>query len=94
MDKMQSNANASIGRGNVGGGGRGRPVQKPHDLRGTMKMLWQALSGLRGQLALVCGIALVISAASVVIPLISGAAVDACGTGPGEVNSPCCAIPC
>ena len=88
MDKMQSNANASIGRGNVGGGGRGRPVQKPHDLRGTMKMLWQALSGLRGQLALVCGIALVISAASVVIPLISGAAVDACGTGPGEVNFP------
>lgn len=88
MDKMQSNANASIGRGNVGGGGRGRPVQKPHDFAGTMKMLWRALSGLRGQLAVVCGIALVISGASVVIPLISGAAIDACGTGPGEVNFP------
>ncbi|MEA4824674.1 MAG: ABC transporter ATP-binding protein [Clostridiaceae bacterium] len=88
MDKMQSNANASIGRGNVGGGGRGRPVQKPHDFAGTMKMLWQALSGLRGQLAVVCGIALIISGASVIIPLISGAAIDACGTGPGEVIFP------
>ena len=51
MDKYQSSATSSIGRGGgTGGWGRrGRPVQKPHDFRGTMKMLWQALSGLESK---------------------------------------------
>ena len=88
MDKYQSSATSSIGRGGgTGGWGRrGRPVQKPHDFRGTMKMLWQALAGLKGKLALIGLIAVIVSGASVVIPLLSGAAVDAIGTG--NVNFP------
>ena len=83
MDKYQSSATSSIGRGGgTGGWGRrGRPVQKPHDFRGTMKMLWQAMAGLKGKLALIGLIAVVVSGASVVIPLLSGTAVDAIGTG-------------
>lgn len=84
MDKMQSNANASIGRG--GGPRRGMPVQKPHDFKGTMGMLWKYMAGLRGRLLWVSGIVLVISGASIIIPLLSGAAIDAMGVNPGEVN--------
>ncbi len=88
MDRMQSSATASIGRAGGTGGGpkRGRPVQKPRDFRGTMKMLWNAMRGLRWELAAVCVIAMTVSGLSVVIPLLAGRAVDACGTGPGEVR--------
>ena len=90
MDKYQSSANSSIGHGGGGGGWgrRGRPMQKPHDFRGTMKMLWNAMAGLRGWLLLIAAIAMTVSGASVIIPLLSGSIIDACGTGPGEVRFP------
>ena len=90
MDKYQSSANSSIGHGGGGGGWgrRGRPMQKPHDFRGTMKMLWNAMAGLRGRLLLIAAIAMTVSGASVIIPLLSGSIIDACGTGPGEVRFP------
>ncbi|MBR6747614.1 MAG: ABC transporter ATP-binding protein [Clostridia bacterium] len=88
MDKYQSNANSSIGRGPGPGGpgGRGRPVQKPKDFMGTMKMLWHYMTGLKGQLVVVACIVMLISGASILIPLLQGSAVDAMGILPGTLN--------
>jgi len=90
MDKYQSNSQAAIGRGGPPGGpgGRGRPVQKPKDFKGTIRMLWGYMAGLRSTLVLVGCIVLAISGASILIPLLQGDAVDAMGIIPGTLDRP------
>ncbi|NLD88314.1 MAG: ABC transporter ATP-binding protein [Clostridiales bacterium] len=85
MDRNVSSARASIGSGRRGPG-RGAPVQHAKDFKGTVKMLWKYMEGLKLRLLLVIILVLICSGLSVLFPMLIGRAVDAMGESAGVAD--------
>ena len=70
---------------NMGGVGRagmrGRPVEKPKDLKGTLARLWRLTQGHRKGLGWILLLSALTSASAILSPLVIGEAVNAIDGG-------------
>lgn len=67
--------------GGVGRAGRGRPVEKPKDLRGTLARLWRLTQGRRKGLGWILLLSALTSVSAILSPLVIGEAVNALDSG-------------
>ncbi|MET3289868.1 UNVERIFIED_CONTAM: ATP-binding cassette subfamily B multidrug efflux pump [Brevibacillus sp. OAP136] len=77
---------SGLGRPGFARAGRGGPVQKPKNLKGTLKRLWLYIGSEKRMLSVIFGVILIDSILTLFGPYLIGLAVDAIGGKSGQIQ--------